>query len=401
MTGQLTVAGGSSMTVTGNAQIGATATSLLSIGTPPPATTTAVNQFFVGGTGVVLGQNVDTGESDFGLNFYYNSGFKYRFTHAAARIGMSDRNTGYGDIDFLTAPSGTADAAITWNNVMTIQNGGNVGIGTQTPSYPLHVVGSAYATGQAIVGGTMTVAGKAFSVGGSTFAVTGGNVGIGTPAPSRILHVLNTSSFGPYATNAYAGIDDFYLQNSNASNHSVGMIFGMTGTDGVATVASIGALGTGVQSTALVFQTRNGGTDGEKVRIDNAGNVGIGTTDPKYKLDVIGDVRATGSVYYGGTTGNTDGILYTKPDFVFEKGYKVLGTDEVEAFLKKKGHLPWLTSVKKEKKENGPVVNMTRMGFETVETAENLQLQIIELHKALKEQQDQIAALRQEVRASK
>ena len=51
------------------------------------------------------------------------------------------------------------------------------------------------------------------------------------------------------------------------------------------------------------------------------GNTGIGTNTPVYDLDVIGNIRATGSVYYGGTDGNTDGTLYTKPDFVFEPDY--------------------------------------------------------------------------------
>jgi len=106
--------------------------------------------------------------------------------------------------------------------------------------------------------------------------------------------------------------------------------------------------------------------------------VGIGTTNPVYDLDVIGDIRATGSVYYGGTDGSTDGTPYTKPDFVFEKHYKNdFNILEVETFVKKNNHLPWLTSAKEEKE----VINMTRMSFETLEAVENMQLQIISLKK--------------------
>jgi hypothetical protein len=136
-----------------------------------------------------------------------------------------------------------------------------------------------------------------------------------------------------------------------------------------------------------------------------ASGVGIGTNSPAYKLDVNGDIRAIGSVYYGGTEGNADGTAYTKPDYVFEEGYQVMSTEQVEEYLKKENHLPWMTSVNQEKEENGDVINMTRMAFQTVETAENLQLQVIELNKLIKKQttlikaqQRRIAVLEETVR---
>jgi hypothetical protein len=47
--------------------------------------------------------------------------------------------------------------------------------------------------------------------------------------------------------------------------------------------------------------------------------------------------------------------------------------DEVEAYIESEKHLPWVTSAQNEE-ENA--VNMTRMGFETLEALENLQMQI-------------------------
>jgi hypothetical protein len=136
-------------------------------------------------------------------------------------------------------------------------------------------------------------------------------------------------------------------------------------------------------------------TGPDQFLIRASGGVGIGTTSPSYDLDVNGDIRAIGSVYYGGTVGNTDGTAYTKPDYVFEDGYDVMSSEQVEEYLKEKNHLPWMTSAKAEKQENGDVIDMTRMAFETVETAENLQIQIIEQNKLIKELKTQNELLNQ------
>jgi DNA-directed RNA polymerase subunit H (RpoH/RPB5) len=129
-----------------------------------------------------------------------------------------------------------------------------------------------------------------------------------------------------------------------------------------------------------------GENDGENIVINPVRNskVGIRTWMPMYTLDVVGDIRATGSVYYGGTSGSANGTAYTKPDYVFVETYRQLSTEEVDEYLKKEKHLPWITAADQEREENGDVVDMTRMAFETVETVENLQLQIIEMDKKIK-----------------
>ncbi|MBI4647242.1 MAG: hypothetical protein HY738_11810 [Bacteroidia bacterium] len=103
------------------------------------------------------------------------------------------------------------------------------------------------------------------------------------------------------------------------------------------------------------------------------GYVGIGTVAPDKLLHVAGDARIEGSIYYG-----FGAATYNKPDYVFSTNYdKNFDIMEIEKFIIENKHLPWVTSLDAEK--DG--VNFTRMGFETLEAVENLQLQIIELKK--------------------
>jgi len=54
------------------------------------------------------------------------------------------------------------------------------------------------------------------------------------------------------------------------------------------------------QKSNLQFFTTFNGVDTEKMRIDNTGNVGIGTTDPVNKLQVEGDISASGNLFISG-----------------------------------------------------------------------------------------------------
>ena len=68
-----------------------------------------------------------SGSSDleFGANVYYSSGWKYRNTLAATIVEQYN-----GQHLFKVAPSGTADSAISWTTAMTINNSGNLLVGT-------------------------------------------------------------------------------------------------------------------------------------------------------------------------------------------------------------------------------------------------------------------------------
>ncbi len=191
------------------------------------------------------------------------------------------------------------------------------------------------------------------------FFVKDGAVGVGTKVPDALLEIAGTQRHKTLrVSESPGGLDVGRVEIGYDSSGDFGRVFVWDGAAGTPADLVLGGA-----------------------------NVGIGTDNPQYELDVIGDTRVTGNIYYGGSSGGVGAAAYNKPDYVFEDGYKVLSTDQVAKHLEKEKSLPWITSLKQEQEENGAMVDMTRMSFETVETVENLQVQIIALSKIIKEQQ--------------
>ncbi|MFM7855404.1 MAG: beta strand repeat-containing protein, partial [Flammeovirgaceae bacterium] len=157
--------------------------------------------------------------------------------------------------------------------------------------------------------------GKSYvDVQGSGLRVSSGNIGIGTLAPAHKLHIVSPGVSGPEHPLMIESTDPS-LYSALTLKSNAGDLFQMAQTGSSfsnqlfkASQASFYSTGSGGLLLAsanttgsIVFGTGGISEGNERMRIDNLGNVGIGTSTPNaaYKLDVAGTINATSILVNG------------------------------------------------------------------------------------------------------
>jgi hypothetical protein len=336
-------------------------------------------------------------------------------SNTGAELQLRGWNTGFNNWQISTAfqasnglditPSTTPGGTTFTTPAVSILRNGNVGIGTTNPSFALDVSsaqagasrmylhpadGSDYSLLQFSNSGGTTYFGMdnsngnglgsgtpyaltmysasvpiVFSTGGSERMRidTSGNVGIGTANAAAKLQVYTANDTNPSSITAWDS--RHFVVGDDASAGGIGFSY-----DTVNNVGYIEALKPYVAWGNLVLQS-------------GLGNVGINTSNPQYTLDVAGDVRANSFYSNSGTYA----------DFVFKPGYKLEPLSDVEASIKKDGHLPGIPS-EAEAKAHG--INLAQMQVDLLQKIEELTLHQIDEEKRLNEQSKDIEQLRKE-----
>ncbi len=188
-------------------------------------------------------------------------------------------------------------------NRMVFLEGGNVGIGTTTPSFKLEIDGVMASANDAIdnLGGNVNYFDSAYIDHG----IFNTDVGIGTDDPLVKLHVLTGISTGiTNNSNAIMVLDSKagniiqFLSDANESSSSVGIGWGDSNT------AMQGRLVYKHSTNTMSLFANNS----EKITILSSGNVGIGTTTPGEALEVNGNVEGD-TAFFDVFTNHSDMVL--------------------------------------------------------------------------------------------
>ena len=217
----------------------------------------------------------NTSSTILGFNVYNNTTNKYI---NSGSLSMRYIINGSGHI-WETAPSGTADANITYTERMRINTDGNVGIGTTSPTNKLHIVGDSFTNSRLVLQRTSGAIGK-YTLGvqneSGQFGIADessgtsvdrfvigptGNVGIGISTPVLKIDIIGEGGAFPA---------------TSGTSQTGALRLGQDGSNVCADFGSNGSSGAWLQVTnktnlAQVFPL---------LLNPNGGNVGIGTTTP-------------------------------------------------------------------------------------------------------------------------
>ncbi|MEP6712221.1 MAG: hypothetical protein ABJA37_07395 [Ferruginibacter sp.] len=285
---------------------------------------------------------------------------------------------------------------------LTFLNGGNIGIGTTSPTERLEVSGNLKTTGTALIQGEIT------TNGGLTLDETGGTIQLSDANVKKGYFQLS---------------GDNVRMGTNSGNAAGDLIFRMNGTDR-AVIDNAGNMGIGTVSPTSklhvaghTYMNGNGevlGIDGTSANIGFYYNGGyksfisqasselyIGVNGGPLHLDAtqiaIGAVVAGSTAYKLAVNGKiiceevkVKLVSSGWPDYVFANDYKLQPLHQVEQFIQTNKHLPNIPSAAEVEKDGIALGDMQKRMMEKIE---EMTLYIIDLQKQVSTLKDTLATV--------
>ena len=194
--------------------------------------------------------------------------------------------------------------------VTTLTNNYSSTLGTELKSGTYNILTHGNSTGTALnfTNGAMT-----FDFRNSEYMriTDAGNVGIGTTSPgSGYAYDIKLDIVAPQL----GGIPLRLVRDSSIVNY--GAMIALAAKNSVSEIITYGAITGGIIDSTdgsedgyVSIRTIKAGVEAEKVRVDENGNVGIGTVSPGVKLEVDTNSTFAGAAQFGNSTGNRLYIL--------------------------------------------------------------------------------------------
>ena len=176
------------------------------------------------------------------------------------------------------------------NLILADSQTNKVGIGTTVPQYTLHVNGGIGVTNAYVSGIATITTGIVTNLTSTNINVTG----IGTIVTGNITNLTNTNlNVTGIATIATLNATGIAVTNFTVYNN-----------------LSVGGISTFTNGPVLIGSGTSTGTASQRLQVTGgtyvSGNLGIGSTNPTSKLDVIGDARVTGVITATTFSGNVN-----------------------------------------------------------------------------------------------